>query len=112
MRKGGAHGKQRLGRMCCVSSECVICGSNFSSIDCAKWHVHQSLLKGRCMRDQGRTDGKVLLPRTFECPACDYTASDNGDLRRHILAEDLQQHLHAHVLEIEVPGLEESIIFD
>eukprot|EP00959_Pyramimonas_sp_CCMP1952_P015639 330793-Pyramimonas_sp.AAC.1 len=89
--------------------QCVICGSNFSSIDYAKRHVHNSMLKGLCHADRGRTDGALILPQAYDCPACGYVGLDNDDLRRHLLVEHLQAHLHSHIREFELPGLQEAL---
>eukprot|EP00959_Pyramimonas_sp_CCMP1952_P045153 943131-Pyramimonas_sp.AAC.1 len=109
MTKGDTHGKQLLGRMRCVSSQCVICGPSFSSIDYANRHMNNNMIRGICYVGKSRADGSIIQPNSYECPTCDYVALDNDGLRRHLLVEHLQTHLLSHVLEFELPGLSEAI---
>eukprot|EP00959_Pyramimonas_sp_CCMP1952_P009560 199589-Pyramimonas_sp.AAC.1 len=62
--------------------------------------MNRSTIRGICHVDRGRTDGNINQPKSYECPACDYVALDNEDLRRHLLVEHLQPHLFLTYLSL------------
>jgi len=95
--KGGEHGAQILGRIACVSNQCIICGSAFCSYAQAQKHMSNAMLTHEC-KDRGRS-GNVVVPKFHECRLCEFGSEDPVVLRFHILNSHLAPHLDDHIID-------------